>query len=176
MNQNDYLLLVAALYVLVGCAESHSPNTEELITVRPPTISNVLTDGLLTTPNKDFTLNGTCDPTGYGMQYQRDDGPWVDFSPGCVNGTWSLDSTVGKRVTIGIRSKSKFRFTAPAKVTARFVLPPTSPFSTLVASGITQEENDYGRQMSIPHGMEGRPMISGSYKIFPHMIGAAYGE
>lgn len=161
---------------LLGCAESHSPNTEELITVRPPTISNVLTNGLLTTPNKNFTLTGTCDPTGFGMQYQRDGGDWTDFSPGCVNGTWSLPSSVIRRVNIGIRSKSKFRFTAAATVTARFVLPPTSPVSTLVASGITEEDNAYGRQMAVPHGFDGKPMISGSYMIFPHIVGATYGK
>lgn len=163
--------------ILISCAESHSPNTEELITVRPPTISNTLNNGLLTTPTKNFILTGTCDPTGYGMQSQLDDGAWTDMSPGCTtSGTWSQQFSLIKVVRVSIRSKSKFKFTNPAVVTARFVLPPTSPTSTMVASSITQEENAYGRQSSIPAGIEGRPLSSGSHKLYFHSIGAAYGE
>ncbi len=160
---------------LMSCAESHSPNTEELITVQPPTINNTLNNGFLTTPTKDFVITGTCDVTGAGMQYQRDGGAWVDFSPGCVNGAWSLQQSLVKLLTISIRSKSKFRFTGTATVTARFVLPPTSPSMQLVASGQTMEENLQGIQAAVPgNGIVPTALSAGGFKIFPNVIGASY--
>ena len=176
-NAGKIILFSLIGSVLISCAESHSPNTEELITVRPPTISNTLNNGLLTTPTRNFILTGGCDPTGYGMQYQLDNGSWTDMTPGCTaSGTWSHQFSLIKVIRVSVRSKSKFKFTNPAVVTARFVLPPTSPTSTMVASSITQEENDYGRQSSIPGGIEGRPLTSGSHKLYFHTIGAAYGQ
>ena len=138
--ESKHILLIFVLPLLTACSDNGSPSIKELITVAVPLFTNSQTTITLSTPNQTYILTGTCDSSGYGLEYSINDNSYQDVPGGCsATGTFSITVTVTRLETVRVRSRTKTSTTAAAVATIRYVLAPNAPLIGLVQGSTSGE-------------------------------------
>jgi hypothetical protein len=132
--------------------------------------------GFLTTPSEDTTLNGTCSPKSFELQYSTDgESTWNTIDGACSSsGTFSIQVHVTKTLKVSVRARSKLSYTASASVTVRYLLPATSPAMTMLASARSDDEGASHVQSAMGTSFDGAAVTDGSIRIGTYLPGMTY--
>jgi hypothetical protein len=168
-------LLLAFVWVSFGCVQSPNPTVGELILINPPVFTlSSSNNATVTTPTKSITLNGTCDPAGYGLYYAIDQtSSWTPIPGDCVGGAFTLTVPIHRISTIYARAKTKLAYTSIAQIRVHYVLAPSSPVLSLASSATSNDDSLRNIQSVIGHSYSGEQVSSASRVIntyLPRMV------
>lgn len=101
------------------------------------------------------------------------------MSPGCPNGTFSKSLTVIEGITkIYVRAKGKFDYSDSALATVHFVLPPTTPYQTMVQSSASDASDlaGPGTQNTMGLNLDGAEVSGSQNRVDIYLPWIVYGK
>ncbi|MES2964780.1 MAG: hypothetical protein V4760_12890 [Bdellovibrionota bacterium] len=148
----------------------------ELILINPPVFTlSASNNATVTTATKSITLNGTCDPSGYGLFYAIDQtSSWTAIPGDCVGGAFTLTVPIHRISTIYARAKTKLAFTAIAQIRVHYVPAPSSTALSLASSATSNDDNLRNIQSVIGHSYSTQTVASSSVTIDTYLPGIVY--
>ncbi len=125
-------VVVCAAFAIGACMKSPSPSVSDLTPISAPVFNGANNQGIINSASHTATVQITCDPKSYIVEYSLNNSTWTQIAGGCPTGQLSISLSLPQYQNVYARAQSKLSTTSTAHALVRYLLPPTSPTLTLV--------------------------------------------